>query len=128
MPPKYLPERDIQQLERLDDEQLASAIRGKELTVIRGLLSSFRLTALVANAAWKMHETRQPEAEEQFLAALAAYAPDLRQQPLPGYNTRLQEAKGIYFSIREGMSAKEVESLLYRRILELEDKIEESGT
>lgn len=128
MPPMYLPERDIQQLERLDDEQLASAIKGKELPTIRRLLLSFRLAALVANSAWKVHETQQPEAEEQFLRALANYAPDLRGPAPTDYGTKLQEVKGLYLALNGGMSIEEVESLLYRRIVELEDAIEESST
>jgi hypothetical protein len=124
----YLPESEIQRLERLDDEELASATKGKELPMFRRLLSSFRITALVANSAWAAFETKRPEDFSRFTKALSAYAPDLRGPPRPDYSERLEELKAVYLTIHGGMGAEEVQLLLYRRIALLEDLVEESGT
>jgi len=124
----YLPEREIQLLERLDDDELASATKGKELPMFRRLLSSFRLAALVANSAWTAFESQRPEDFSRFTKALTAYAPDLRGPPRPDYAERLEEVKSAYLAINEGMSTEEVQSLLYQRILLLEDLVEESST
>jgi len=74
---KFLPESEIQRLERMTEEELEQelAAAGKRLELVRGLLVSYRLAARVANRAFTQVEEPSPVHAEALAEALSDYAP-----------------------------------------------------
>jgi hypothetical protein len=79
----HLTEKTIQELEAQGEalaSTLATAKPGEVVTLVQGLLRSYRMAANVANAAWRMHDENAKEgcSAETFLnleRALECYAP-----------------------------------------------------
>lgn len=70
---KYLGELEIRELARLSEDQLVARVT-QDPSILPRLLTSYRLAAAVANAAWTYLDRGEP-AKLQLEEALHAYAP-----------------------------------------------------
>jgi hypothetical protein len=116
---KILPEGDIQALERMVGHSLTdhlSALTHEDLQkLFTRMLSSFRVTARVANAAWLYAKDPTEDSREQLFRCLADYAPNYFTRHAADLEVLVDEFTIVYED-SEAMGKEELREMIGERL------------